>query len=554
MIEGRVVRAALHQERSSIRRALAAGLLVTLSTIGLAGTSAWLIVRAAQEPVVLSLTVPMGLVQLFALSKAAGRYLERTQTHRAALGVMGHVRASVARVLEPLVPSGLGPNSAEVVDVVLRDVERVQDLLTAVAGPLITSAAAGIVTVVITGAVVPLTALTLVIGLALTALVLPLLATRLGSRSEIEMDTVRRELTSLFDRAAQGGDEYVMSGASSSLEAELSTLEDRFDQAQRRRTAMMGVITSLATLVSGLSVIASVLFSAYALREGRLDPALVAIPALLSVAALELVGGVAPSLVGLRGDRAALARLEQIGRLRAPVQEPLVRGVVDPEASAVHANDIDKHFESKVVLRKASLSLEAGEVVVLSGASGGGKTTLARMIAKFSEPDAGWLELGSSRYDAITSEQVRDVVGFVDDDPHVFATTLAGNLRIARPTASDSELLSVLDRAGLTSLLASLPEGLGTQLGGSSVGLSGGEQRRLGVARELLVDRPVVVLDEPTEGLDEDSAARLMVALVEQYSSSALLVISHRSRDHVAATRRIELRDGSIVELASPEG
>ena len=103
-------------------------------------------------------------------------------------------------------------------------------------------------------------------------------------------------------------------------------------------------------------------------------------------------------------------------------------------------------------------------------------------------------------------------------------------------------------------ILASLPEGLGTQLGGSSVGLSGGEQRRLGVARELLVDRPVVVLDEPTEGLDEDSAARLMIALVEQYSSSALLVISHRGRDHVAATRRIELRDGSVVELASPEG
>ena len=134
------------REKRAIARALAAGLLVTLSTVGLAGTSAWLIVRAAQRPSVLSLTVPMGLVQLFALAKAAGRYVERTQTHRAALGVMGHVRATVAALLEPLVPAGLGPRSAEVVDLVLRDVDRVQDLLTAVAGPLVTSVAAGLVT------------------------------------------------------------------------------------------------------------------------------------------------------------------------------------------------------------------------------------------------------------------------------------------------------------------------------------------------------------------------------------------------------------------------
>ena len=123
MATDHVLRHALGVERTALRRAVLAGLLVSLSTIGLSGTSAWLIVRAAQEPAVLSLTVPMGLVQLFALAKAAGRYLERTQTHRAALGVLGHVRASVARLLEPLVPAGLGPRSSDVVDLVVRDVD-----------------------------------------------------------------------------------------------------------------------------------------------------------------------------------------------------------------------------------------------------------------------------------------------------------------------------------------------------------------------------------------------------------------------------------------------
>ena len=175
-----VLASSLRLERRAVRRALYAGLLVGLSTIGLAATSAWLIVRAAQEPVVLSLTLPMGLVQLFALAKASGRYLERTQTHQSALSVMGHVRARVARVLEPLVPAGLGPRSADAVDLVVRDVDRVQDLLTAVAAPLFTSAVAGVATVVVSGLIVPWSALTLAGALAMSAVVAPVAAARLG--------------------------------------------------------------------------------------------------------------------------------------------------------------------------------------------------------------------------------------------------------------------------------------------------------------------------------------------------------------------------------------
>ena len=549
-----VVHNALGLERRSLRRAILAGLLVTFSTIGLSGTSAWLIVRAAQEPAVLSLTVPMGLVQLFALSKAAGRYVERTQTHRAALGVMGHVRASVARLLEPLVPAGLGPDSAGIVDVVLRDVERVQDLLTAVAGPLLTSAAAGVATILITGIIVPWTALTLFVGLAISAVALPMFAARLGERSENEMDLVRRELTSLFDRAAQGGDEYVMAGASESLVRDLEGLEVRFDRAQRRRTTMMGVITGLTTLISGLCVVASVALTAVALREGRISTALLAVPALLSIAALELVGAVAPSLVGLRGERAALGRLQGIASVTAPVREPEEPVVLDRASDVVRARSVARSFDGQSVLVDASLVLGPGDVVVLGGPSGGGKTTLARLLAKFLDPSGGSLELGSASYAGLSSHQVRERVGFVDDAPHVFSTSLAGNLRIASPHASDEELLMALATAGLTPLLASLPDGLGTRLGGATTGLSGGEQRRLGVARELLVDRPVVVFDEPTEGLDERTAAEVIDAIVEHYEPSALLIISHRDGDYVNATRRMALRNGTLVEVKPAAG
>jgi thiol reductant ABC exporter CydC subunit len=544
-----VVRHALELEQLALRRAVIAGLLVTLSTIGLAGTSAWLIVRSAQEPAVLSLTVPMGLVQLFALSKAAGRYVERTQTHRSALGVMGHVRASVARLLEPLVPAGLGPNSADVVDVVVRDVDRVQDLLTAVAGPLLTSMFAGLVAVAVAGVIVPWTALTLFAGLLATAVVLPLLAARVGESSANEMDLVRSEMVSLFDRAAQGGDEYVMAGASVSLERELATLEDRFDKALHGRTAMMGVISGLTTLISGLCVIAVVALTAVALRQGQVGPALVAVPALLGVSALELVGGVAPSLVGFRGDRVALVRLEALANVEAPVKEPAEPGAMDSAADELVATGLTRTFDGHQVLSNISFDLARGDVVMLGGPSGGGKTTFARLLAKFLDPDDGSLRIGSSPYEDLLSRQVRERVGFVDDAPHVFATSLAGNLRIAKPTATVEELEAALEAAGLSQLLVTMPEGLDTRLGGSATGLSGGEQRRLGVARELLVRRPIVIFDEPTEGLDEETATKVMSSIVERYRDGAVLVISHWGTDQVNATRRVDLRDGSLAEL-----
>jgi thiol reductant ABC exporter CydC subunit len=546
--KGVLVRA-LGEEQAPIRHAVLAGLLVSLSTIGLSGTSAWLIVRAAQEPAILSLTVPMGLVQLFALAKAAGRYLERTQTHRAALGVMGHVRASVARLLEPLVPAGLGPRSSDVVDVVVRDVDRVQDLLTAVAGPLLTSAVAGVVTVAITAAIVPLSALSLLVALVLTAVVLPWAAARLGYRSEAEIDAVRAGMVGLFDRVSQGGDEYVMAGAAESLGEELAELERRYDRANFRRTLLMGVISGLTTLVSGLCVVTTVLVSALGLRSGHLAPALLAVPALLSVTVLELVGGVAPMLVGLRGDRAALARLEALADVGAPVTEPDVGGLFDTASASLRASNVGATFADTVALRDVSFELRRGDVVALSGPSGGGKTTFARLLAKFLDPREGVLQVGGADYATLRSEQVRQVVGFVDDAPHVFATTLAGNLLIANPHASDDELVVALDGAGLRALLASMPEGLDTKLGGATTGLSGGEQRRLGVAREMLVRRPIIIFDEPTEGLDEETASLVMDRIVAAFGEGAVLVISHRDADYVHATRRAVIANGQLREL-----
>lgn len=543
-----IVRDALARERRAVRGALAAGLLVTLCTLGLATTSAWLIVRAAQRPSVLSLTVPMGLVQLFALAKAAGRYLERTQTHRAALGAMGHVRARVAHELEPLLPAGLGPRSADVVDTVLGDVERVQELLTSVAGPLLTSVAAGLVSVVICGVMSPVSGVVLLLAIAVDAVLLPALALHLGRPSGEAMDEVHAEMTSLFDQVAQCGDEFVMSGATSHLVARLATLEERGDTARRRRRAATGLVSGLAVLTNGVSCIAVTIVSASDVRAGHLAAALVAVPALTTIAALELVSGVVAGVVGASRDRAALTRLNTLRTRPCPVREP----DVTPERRAVDARvtwrEVSHEYDGTPVLEHVSSEVRPGDAVVLSGSSGGGKTTLARLAAKFLDPSSGCMTLGDEEYSSLRSEMVRGVVGMVDDAPHVFCATLADNLRVARPAATDAQLVSACEEAGLGDFLRELPQGLLTQLGGVTTGLSGGEQRRLGVARELLADRPVAIFDEPTEGLDDAAALALLTSLREHYREGVLVVISHQDAHCLANARQWRVEKGRLVE------
>jgi len=549
MSEPGIVREALTKERRAVRSALGAGLLVTLCTVGLAATSAWLIVRAAQRPSVLSLTVPMGLVQLFALAKAAGRYLERTQTHRAALSAMGHVRARVADDLEPLLPAGLGPRSADVVDSVLGDVERVQDLLTAVAGPLLTSVAAGLVSVVVCGVMSPLAGTALLTALTIDAVVLPALALRIGRHSGQEMDEVHADMTALFDQAAQSGDEFVMVGASRHLDRRLAQLEVRGDIARRRRRAAAGVVSGLAVLVNGVACIVVTLVSVTDVRSGHLAAALVAVPVLTTIAALELVSGMVNGVVGASRDRTAIARLDGLRDTTWPVREPADPPEHPVLEACVRWDDVSHAYGETTVLEHVACQLRAGDVVVLSGPSGGGKTTLARLAAKFLDPSEGDLMLGDERYSFLNSNVVRGVVGLVDDAPYVFATTLADNLRIARPTASDAQLEQVCAEAGLGAFLRDLPQGLRTPLGGADTGLSGGEQRRLGIARELLADRPVAIFDEPTEGLD-DTAARVMLAsLREHYRDGVLLIISHQDAARLAGARQWRVENGRMVEI-----
>ena len=529
---------ALTAERPAIDRALWAGALVSVSTVGLASTSAWLIVRASERPAILSLTVPMGLVQLFALAKAAGRYLERTATHRAALSVMGRVRASVARRLEPLVPAGLGPDSASVVDLAVRDVDRVQDLLTAVAAPLAAGVVGALVAAAVSGVVVPAAAAVLALAVV-ASLALALGGARWAATSETSFDGARTALVALVAEVARDPDGVATGEGLAAVTHRLDALETERDRARSRASRVRGLVAGLVSACSGLGAAMALVVTASA-RHGHLAAAIVAVPVVTTLAALELVGGIGAAMTGWRSDRAAIGRLEALGSRVAPVVE-----VVGPSyvlRGEVCATHVRVAHDGRDALQDASLAIAPGEVVVIRGPSGAGKTTLAWALAKFVDPSGGRVSLAGHDYAGLSTVTVRRAVGYVDDAPYVFATTLAGNLRVVAPDATDEELLDALEAVGLTALLEL--SGLARELGGASLGLSGGERTRLGVARALLAKWPIVVLDEPTEGLDGATASRVLASVASRVEGA--VIISHREGDEAVATRVVELVAGRV--------
>jgi len=183
--------------------------------------------------------------------------------------------------------------------------------------------------------------------------------------------------------------------------------------------------------------------------------------------------------------------------------------------------------EAVHALDGVNLSVAAGEFVALVGPSGSGKSTLASLLLRFVDPDDGSVRLGGVDLPRLDLDDVRRTIGLVDDDPHVFATTVAENVRLARPGASDDEVAAALDDVGLAPWLDGLAKGLATRLGDGAAAVSGGERARLAVARSLLADQRVLVLDEPTAHLDHATAEQLAAQVLDAGGGRAVVWITH---------------------------
>jgi len=525
---------------------IVSGTGAALCGVGLMAASAWLISRAAQHPPILYLTVAIVAVRAFGIGRAVLRYGERLASHDAAFRALGRIRV---RAYERLEASGTGGlRSGDLVSRFVDDMDAAMDVLTRVVAPYAVAAVAGAMTVAFVVAVLPAAGVVLLVGLLVVGAAVPFVHSRLSRRADAANAPLRGELTAQVVELLHGAPELAMAGATQRRLAAIDETDRRLRAAAARTAGTLGVGGALAALAGGACVWLALWLGAGAVRAGTLDGVLLAVVVLTPLAAFELVAPIPAAAAAAGRARTALGRVFAI--LDRPAAAPARAGDQPVRARTgdqpVRARTGDQPLpappyhlrwenvqarwtpDGPDVFTGFSLDLPAGARVALVGPSGCGKSTVAALAARLLDPVRGAVTLNGVDLRDLDPEQVRRVVGLVAEDAHVFDTTIGENLRLGRLDATEQQLRDALARVNLLDWVDRLPAGLSTVVGEGGCRLSGGQRRRLVLARALLADSPILILDEPTEHLDESLAQQIVADLLDNLGDRSLLLITHR--------------------------
>jgi thiol reductant ABC exporter CydC subunit len=501
------------------------------AAIALMAVSAWLISRSSQRPQESAVAIAIVGVQFFALTRGLARYAERIVGHDAAFRVLSDLRVSVYQRLERLAPRGLGLfANGELLARLIHDVDSLQDLLLRVLPPFAIALVVGAATVGLVWWMLPLAGLILLVALVLAGTLVPWLTGALSARGEARQAAARGELTSLVVDLVEGAPELAVNGSTPEYLRRTQRADRELAGVARATARTSGVGQALTRLCSGLAMWGALLVGASAVSAGTLNGVLLAGLALIPLVAFELVTGLPAATQTLQRTRRSAARIRDV----LATQPPLVdRGDPDPLPAAPFAlrvRGLQCRYPEKArwAIDGMDFDLDYGRRVAIVGPSGAGKSTLAAVLLKFLPYHGGSVTLNGGEIADLDGDEYRRIVGLVAQDAHIFDSTLEENLRLARREASHEDLRAALAAVRLLEWADRLPAGLGTDVGERGARMSGGQRQRLAIARALLADFPVLILDEPGEHLDTATADGIVADLLAVTRDRTTLLITHR--------------------------
>ena len=524
-----------------MRRGRLLGIASQLAGIGLLLTSAWLIVRAAEQPPVLYLMVAVVSVRFFGLARAALRYAERLLTHDAAFATITDERIAVHRELDRIAPAGMDRRRrGDLVTRVVADVDSVLDRMLRLRSPWITAIGSAVVVVVVLAWLVPAAAAVVAVQV-LASMTAIRIGMGLHARRQVDTAHLRGEMAADVSEAVRAAPDLVMAGAAGPVLASVRDRTTVLGRAQQRGVAAAAAAGASVTAVTGVAM------AACALLTPGIDPVLVGVAILAPLAMLEPLEALADA-ERLRPEiEAGRRRLAELASVPTPVSEPAAPRAVSA-AFDLAAEDLVVGWPGSEHTEPISFDLPAGGVLVVTGPSGAGKSTLGLTLARLVEPCGGALRLGGVDVTDLAGEDVRSMVGVLAQDEVVFNTSIRENLRIADPSASDIAMWQALGAAGIAGFVESLPRALDTPVGEAGARLSGGERQRLCLARLLLGRHRVLVIDEPTEHLDAAAGQELVADLLALAPHRSIVLVSH-ARSVVRAVHEV---GGTEVEVRGP--
>ncbi|MFK4138892.1 thiol reductant ABC exporter subunit CydD [Streptomyces filamentosus] len=540
--------------RGRMGLALLLGSLALGSAVGLMAVSGWLISRASEQPPVLHLMVAVTATRAFGIGRAVFRYAERLVSHDAVLRMLAGLRVSVYERLERIAPAGLRTTRrGDLLARLVHDVDALQDywlrwLLPAGAALLV-----GLGSVGFTAWMLPEAGAVLAVGLLVAGVAVPPLGAALARRAERRLAPARGVLATAVADPLRGCAELTVAGALPDRLGRARAADRTLTAIASRQSAAAALGAGLSAVVCGLTVVAAALVGVQAVRDGRLDGVALAVVVLTPLAAFEAVTGLPLAVQYRQRVRHSAERVFEVLDAPVPVHEPAVpaappAGPFPLEMAGISARHAG---QERPALDGFALTLEAGRRVAVVGASGSGKTTLAQVLLRFLDMESGTYRLGGVPAWELDGDDVRRFVGLCAQDAHLFDSSVRENLRLARPDADDGALREALRRARLLDWVDGLPEGLDTLVGEHGSKLSGGQRQRLALARALLADFPVLVLDEPAEHLDLATADALTEDLMRATEGRTTVLITHRLRGLDAVDEVVVLDGGRTVQRGS---
>ncbi|MGW2225793.1 thiol reductant ABC exporter subunit CydD [Streptomyces formicae] len=561
------VRHAARARRGQLALALLLGALALGSAVGLMATSGWLISRASEQPPVMYLMIAVTATRAFGIGRAVFRYAERLVSHDAVLRMLADTRVAVYRRLERLAPAGLrGTRRGDLLSRLVADVDALQDywlrwLLPASAAAVVSAGAVGF-----TAWLLPEAGAVLAAGLLLAGVGVPLVSGAVARRAERRLAPARGALATRVADLLTGTAELTVAGALGRRTAKARESDAALTRIASRGATATALGDGLGALVTGLTVAAAALVGVQAVHDGRLGGITLAVVVLTPLAAFEAVAGLPLAVQYRQRVRKSAERVYEVLDAPVPVPEPAEPAQAPSTPFPLRVEGLRARYEGQdadadaPALAGVDLTLERGRRIAVVGPSGSGKTTLAQVLLRFLGSYEGTYTLGGTDAAALGGDTVRGLVGLCAQDAHIFDSSVRENLLLAKRDATDAELRDALVRARLDDWADSLPDGIDTLVGEHGARLSGGQRQRLALARALLADFPVLILDEPAEHLDLPTADALTADLLAATEGRTTLLITHRLAGLDAVDEVLVLdagrvaQRGAYAELAALDG
>ncbi|MFF7256759.1 thiol reductant ABC exporter subunit CydD [Streptomyces microflavus] len=557
------VREAAGAQRGQLALALLLGSLAVGSAVGLMAVSGWLISRASEQPPVLYLMMAVTATRAFGIGRAVFRYAERLVSHDAVLKLLAELRVAVYRGLERVAPAGLRTvRRGDLLSRLVADVDALQDYWLRWLLPAGTALAVSVAAAGFTGWLLPEAGVVLAVGLLVAGVGVPLVSGAFARRTERQLAPARAALATRVTDLLGGTAELTVAGALPARQAHMRAADGLLTRIASRAATATALGSGLSALVCGLTVVAAALVAVPAVYDGRLAGVALAVVVLTPLAAFEAVAGLPLAVQYRQRVLRSAERVYEVLDAPVPVREPAAPADAPSSPFPLEVRGLSARYPGAHhdALRSLDLTLVPGRRIAVVGPSGSGKTTLAQVLLRFLDASSGTYSIGGVAADALDGDTVRRSVGLCAQDAHVFDSSIRENLRLARTGASDAELYDALSRARLLEWVRSLPEGLDTPVGEHGARLSGGQRQRLALARALLADFPVLVLDEPAEHLDLATADALTADLLAATEGRTTVLITHRLAGVEAVDEVLVLDAGRVAqrgpyaELATEDG